>query len=96
MTRGLRQSNNLKTTAKTEKYKMYEMDTSRDKSRDFDLRSKLITYLKTLIEVNPMSMSFHISIFYLRTYIIYHNSQCGYIIIHTQTQIWIEIAMMDW
>jgi hypothetical protein len=44
------------------------------------LRPKLITYLQTLIEVNPMSMSIHISIFYLRPYVISHNSQWGYII----------------
>jgi hypothetical protein len=37
--RGLRQSNNLKTIAKLEKYKMCGIDTSRDKSRDFDLVS---------------------------------------------------------
>jgi hypothetical protein len=36
---GLRQSNNLKTIAKLEKYKMYGIDTSRDKSRDFDIVS---------------------------------------------------------
>jgi hypothetical protein len=35
--RRLRQSNNLKTIAKLEKYKMYGIDTSCDKSRDFDL-----------------------------------------------------------
>jgi hypothetical protein len=44
------------------------------------LLTKLLTYLKPLIEVNPMSMSIHISIFCLRPYIISHNSQCGYII----------------
>jgi hypothetical protein len=33
----LRQSNNLKTIAKLAKYKMYGIDTSRDKSRNFDL-----------------------------------------------------------
>jgi hypothetical protein len=37
--KGLKQSNNLKTTEKLEKYKMYWIDTSRDKSRDFDLVS---------------------------------------------------------
>jgi hypothetical protein len=37
LTLGLRQSNNLKTIAKLEKYKMYKIDTRRDKSRDFDL-----------------------------------------------------------
>jgi hypothetical protein len=36
---GFRQSNNLKTLAKFEKYKMYGIDSSRDKSRDFDLVS---------------------------------------------------------
>jgi hypothetical protein len=41
---GLRQSNNLKTIAKLGKYKMYRIDTSRDKSRDFDLVS-LISWL---------------------------------------------------
>jgi hypothetical protein len=41
--RGLRQSNNLKTIAKLEQYKMYGIDTSRDKSRDFDLVS--VTHL---------------------------------------------------
>jgi hypothetical protein len=46
----------------------------------FDLGPKLITYLQPLIEVNPMSMSIHISIFYLRPYIKNHNSQSGYII----------------
>jgi hypothetical protein len=38
---GRTQSNNLKTIAKLEKYKMYGIDTSRDKSRDFDLVSLL-------------------------------------------------------
>jgi hypothetical protein len=37
--RRLRQSNNLKTIAKLEKYKMYGIDTSRDKSRDFHVVS---------------------------------------------------------
>jgi hypothetical protein len=37
--RGLRQINNLKTIAKFKKYKMYGIDTSRDKPRDFDLVS---------------------------------------------------------
>jgi hypothetical protein len=36
---GFRQSNNLKTIAKLERYKMYGIDTSRDKSCDFDLVS---------------------------------------------------------
>jgi hypothetical protein len=36
-TLGLRQSNNLKTIAKLEKYKMYGIDTGGDKSRYFDL-----------------------------------------------------------
>jgi hypothetical protein len=36
---GLRQSNNLKTVAKLEKYEIYGIDTSRDKSRGFDLVS---------------------------------------------------------
>jgi hypothetical protein len=36
---GLRQSNNLKTIEKLEKFKMYGFDTSCDKSRDFDLVS---------------------------------------------------------
>jgi hypothetical protein len=44
------------------------------------LRPKLITYLQPLIEVNPTSISIHISIFYLRPYIISQISQCGYII----------------
>jgi hypothetical protein len=35
----LRQNNYLKTIAKFEKYKMYGIDASRDKSRDFDLVS---------------------------------------------------------
>jgi hypothetical protein len=35
---------------------------------------------QSLVEVNPMSMSIHISIFYLHPYIISHSSQCGYII----------------
>jgi hypothetical protein len=47
-----------------------------DNTRD----PKLITYIKPLMEVNPMSMSIHTSIFYLRPYIISHNSQRGYII----------------
>jgi hypothetical protein len=38
-TRGLSQSNNLKTRAKLEKFKMCGIDTNRDKSRDFDLVS---------------------------------------------------------
>jgi hypothetical protein len=33
----LRQSNNLKTITKLDKYKMYGIDTSRDKLRVFDL-----------------------------------------------------------
>jgi hypothetical protein len=33
------------------------------------IRLKLISYLKPLIEVNPMSISIHISIFYLLPYI---------------------------
>jgi hypothetical protein len=37
-------SNNLKTIAKLEHYKMYEIDTSRYKSSDFDLVS-LISWL---------------------------------------------------
>jgi hypothetical protein len=37
--RGLRQSNNLKTIAKLEKYKMNGIDTSRDKLRYFNLVS---------------------------------------------------------
>jgi hypothetical protein len=59
------------------------------------LRPKLITYLQPLIEVNPMSMSIHISIFYLRPYILSHNSAMWIHYWHTQTQIWIEIAMTD-
>jgi hypothetical protein len=57
-------------------------------------RPTLITYLKPLIEVNPMSMSIHISIFYLRPY---YKSQLAMWIHywHTQTLIWIEIAMTD-
>jgi hypothetical protein len=38
-TRELRQSNNLKMIAMLERYKMYGIETSRDKSRDFDLVS---------------------------------------------------------
>jgi hypothetical protein len=37
--KGLRQSKNLKMMAKLERYKMYGIDTSRDKPRDFDLVS---------------------------------------------------------
>jgi hypothetical protein len=44
------------------------------------LRLKLITYLQPLIEVSSMSMSMHISIFYLRPYIISRNSQSEYIL----------------
>jgi hypothetical protein len=33
-------------------------------------RSKLIPYLQLMIEVNPMSISIHISIFYLRPFIV--------------------------
>jgi hypothetical protein len=57
------------------------------------LRPKLITYLKPLIEVNPMSISIPISSFYLRPY----ESQLAMWIHnwHTQNQIWIEIAMVD-
>jgi hypothetical protein len=39
LSRGLRQSNNLKTIAKLENYKMHGIGTSHDKSRDFDLGS---------------------------------------------------------
>jgi hypothetical protein len=58
------------------------------------LRPKLITYLQSLIEVNPMSMSIHISSFFLRPY---YTSQLAMWIHywHSQTQIWIEIAMTD-
>jgi hypothetical protein len=48
-------------------------------SMGVEKRPKLITYLQLLVQVNLMSMSIHISIFYLRRYIISHNSQCGYI-----------------
>jgi hypothetical protein len=56
------------------------------------LRPKLITYLQPLIEVNPMSMFIHMSIFYLRPY--NYKSQLAMWIHywHTQTQIWIETA----
>jgi hypothetical protein len=39
-----------------------------------------LSKVEPYIEVNMMSMSIHISIFYLRPYVISHNSQCGYII----------------
>jgi hypothetical protein len=60
-----------------------------------DLRPKLITYLNPLIEVNPMSMSIHIFYFHMRPY--NYKSQLAMWIHywHTQTQIWIEIAMTD-
>jgi hypothetical protein len=43
------------------------------------LTTEIINYHQSLITVNPMSMLTHISIFYLRPYIISHNSQSGYI-----------------
>jgi hypothetical protein len=49
--RGLRQSNNLKTIEKLEKYKMYEIDTSRDKSRDFDL----LPYINLLFDFDRVT-----------------------------------------
>jgi hypothetical protein len=63
-------------------------------SGEVGLRPKLIAYLQSLIEVNPKSMSIHISIFCLRPY---YKSQLAIWIHywHTQTQIWIEIAMTD-
>jgi hypothetical protein len=56
------------------------------------LRPKLITFLQ-LFDVNPMSMSIHISIYYLRPY---YKSQLAMWIYywHTQT-LWIEIATTD-
>jgi hypothetical protein len=38
-TKGLKHSNNLKSTAKLEKYKIFVIDTSLGKSRDFNLVS---------------------------------------------------------
>jgi hypothetical protein len=49
---GLRQSNNLKTIAKLEKYKMYRIDTSREKSHDFDLVSHFLTDINYKIFAN--------------------------------------------
>jgi hypothetical protein len=52
-----------------------------------------LEYLEPLIEVYPVSMSIYISIFYLRPYISATAMWIHYW--HTQTQICIEIAMMD-
>jgi hypothetical protein len=47
----LRQSDNLKTITKLENYKMYEIDTSRDKSHDFDFLTD--TNCKIFAEYRP-------------------------------------------
>jgi hypothetical protein len=68
-----------------------ELGATRDNSPGVPATPK-ITYLKLLIEVNTMSLSIHISIFYdLCPYIISHNSQFGIHYWHTQTQILNEI-----
>jgi hypothetical protein len=66
------------------------------------LRPKLITNRQPLIKINQTSISIHISIFNLRPYInnpsIYYKPQLAMWLHywHTQTQIWIEIAMEGW
>jgi hypothetical protein len=80
--------NGLKMSKSIKEYITWD-DFSGDTDRPLFLRRKLITYLPLpLIE----SISIHKSIFYLRPYIISHNSQCGlWLIIYgnwqTQTQI---------
>jgi hypothetical protein len=50
--RGLRLSNGLKTIPKIKKYKMYGIDTSHDKSHDFDLVSHFLTDIECRIFAN--------------------------------------------
>jgi hypothetical protein len=60
-----------------------------------DLHPKLITYLKPLIEVNPMSMSIHIFIDLLSAFIFYKSQFAMWIHYWLKHFRLLEVAMTD-